>query len=114
MISYEILRSAAPELTVAASAVLYHHERYDGTGYPKGLVGNAIPLPARILAVADAFDAMTSCRPYKPALPRQAALRELERCAGTQFDPQVVAIFIAMQGKGREAAGMREMPGAIP
>jgi HD-GYP domain-containing protein (c-di-GMP phosphodiesterase class II) len=76
--------------------LIYHHqERYDGSGYPEGLRGEAIPVGARILAVADTFDALTSARPYRPAFSRQAALDELRRCSGTQLDPQVVDVFIA-------------------
>ena len=70
-----------------------HHEHYDGTGYPDGLAGEAIPIEARIMAVADAFDAMTSNRPYRLALPEEDALAELRRNAGTHFDPRVVAAF---------------------
>ncbi|HEY7728675.1 MAG TPA: HD domain-containing phosphohydrolase [Candidatus Eisenbacteria bacterium] len=70
-----------------------HHENYDGSGYPDGLRGEAIPLEARILAVADAFDAMTTDRPYRRALSEEEALAELRRAAGTQFDPRVVAAF---------------------
>jgi HD-GYP domain-containing protein (c-di-GMP phosphodiesterase class II) len=70
-----------------------HHEHYDGTGYPDGLAGDAIPIEARIMAVADAFDAMTSTRPYRNALPEEEALVELRRNAGTHFDPKVVAAF---------------------
>jgi putative two-component system response regulator len=73
--------------------IRHHHERYDGAGYPDGLKGNIIPLGARIIAVAEAFDAMTRSRPYRDALPHERALAELERCADTQFDPQVVAVF---------------------
>ncbi|MBO8127383.1 MAG: diguanylate cyclase, partial [Firmicutes bacterium] len=73
--------------------VKYHHERYDGRGYPDGLQGEEIPLCARILAVADSFDAMTSNRPYRDALPKEVALKELERGKGLQFDPQVVEAF---------------------
>lgn len=73
--------------------ILYHHERIDGTGYPKGLMGDAIPLEAKIIAVADSFDAMISERPYKAALQPQQALKELEKEAGTQFDARVVACF---------------------
>ncbi|MBQ0867961.1 HD-GYP domain-containing protein [Streptomyces sp. RK75] len=75
----------------ARAAVLHHHERMDGTGYPRGLAGEQIPEAARIVAVADAFDAMTSTRCYRPGRPVAAALEELERCAGTQFDPRMVA-----------------------
>lgn len=76
---------------VARVAVLHHHERLDGAGYPHGLAGRRIPWPARIVAVADALDAMTSTRSYRPARPASAALAELRRCAGSQFDPSVVA-----------------------
>ncbi|WP_329174909.1 HD-GYP domain-containing protein [Streptomyces sp. NBC_01477] len=76
---------------VARVAVLHHHERLDGAGYPHGLAGRLIPWPARIVAVADALDAMTSTRSYRQARPVAAALAELRRCAGSQFDPCVVA-----------------------
>jgi diguanylate cyclase (GGDEF)-like protein len=89
----ERIISAAPALLRVAVLVRHSHERWDGGGYPDGLAGNEIPLGARIVAVADAFDAMTSPRPY--SLPRtpEAALDELKRCAGTQFDPAVVEAF---------------------
>lgn len=74
--------------------VLHHHERWDGTGYPHRLAGEKIPLEARLLGVADAFDAMTSARPYRPALTVEVALSELQRCAGTQFDPQLARTFV--------------------
>ena len=74
--------------------VLYHHERWDGGGYPTGRRGSDIPEGARILAVADAFDAMTSTRPYRSPLPVECALREIERCAGTQFDPAMAHAFL--------------------
>jgi putative two-component system response regulator len=73
--------------------VLYHHERYDGKGYPHHLAGEQIPLEGRIVAVADAFDAMTSDRPYRPAMSVETAIQELQRGAGTHFDPTVVAAF---------------------
>ena len=76
-----------------ADLVLHHHERWDGTGYPDGLRGEQIPLSARIIFVTDAYDAMTSDRVYRPRRSAQAALAELERCAGTQFDPGIVAAF---------------------
>jgi diguanylate cyclase (GGDEF)-like protein len=78
-----------------AAWVLHHHERVDGTGYPRALAGEEIPLEARILAVADAYEAMTSDRPYRAALPAAFALRELRAAAGTQFAPRVVEAFIA-------------------
>ena len=74
--------------------VMYHHERLDGSGYPEGLRGDAIPLGAKILAVADAFDAMTSDRAYRPARPARAAVEELIRCKGVQFEPVVVDAFV--------------------
>jgi HD-GYP domain-containing protein (c-di-GMP phosphodiesterase class II) len=79
-----------------AEAILYHHERFDGGGYPFGLAGDAIPILSRIVLVADAFDAMTSKRAYQPALPVDFAVHEIRRNAGSQFDPQVVEIFIGL------------------
>ncbi len=81
-------------LREGASWVLYHHERYDGMGYPEGLSCENIPLEARILAVADSFDAMVSQRPYKRALTLEQARNEIVRCSGTQFDPEVASIFL--------------------
>jgi HD-GYP domain-containing protein (c-di-GMP phosphodiesterase class II) len=78
----------------ALSYVLFHHERWDGEGYPSGLRGRAIPLEARLLGVADAFDAMTSARAYRPALSTDRALAEIAVCAGSQFDPRVVDAFL--------------------
>lgn len=80
-----------------AKLVLYHHERYDGKGYPYGLSGDRIPLGARILAVADSFDAMTSDRPYRKAMSKEKALKELMACSGTQFDPDIVELFIKIR-----------------
>ena len=74
--------------------VLHHHERYDGLGYPGGLRGNEIPLGARIIAVADTYDALTTNRPYRTARSQQEALEELERCSDTQFDSQVLSAFL--------------------
>jgi HD-GYP domain-containing protein (c-di-GMP phosphodiesterase class II) len=76
-----------------AEWVLHHHERWDGDGYPNRLRGEDIPLGARIIFVADAYDAMTSERVYRQSLSPRAALEELERCAGTQFDPAIVEAF---------------------
>ncbi|MFF2850766.1 HD-GYP domain-containing protein [Streptomyces sp. NPDC058001] len=78
----------------ARAAILHHHERLDGTGYPYGLSGRQIPEFARVVAVADAFDAMTSTRSYQRARPVETAVTELERCAGTQFDPRMVGALI--------------------
>jgi HD-GYP domain-containing protein (c-di-GMP phosphodiesterase class II) len=88
--------------------VLYHHERWDGNGYPTRKRGTQIPEGARLLAVADAFDAMTSTRPYRRALPTSRALGEIERCAGTQFDPKFSQAFLEAWDAGAldDAAAM--------
>jgi two-component system cell cycle response regulator len=101
----ERIIGAAPALTRVARLVRHSHERWDGAGYPDALAGSDIPLGARIVAVADAFEAMTSARPYSPARSPEAALEELERCAGTQFDPGVVAPFaVAWRDRALAAA----------
>jgi CRP-like cAMP-binding protein len=89
----EILGSIA-YLEGIIPCVLYHHERYDGSGYPEHLAGTDIPLPGRIISVADAFDAMTIDRPYRKAMPYRRALAELRKEAGKQFDPKVVRAFL--------------------
>jgi HD-GYP domain-containing protein (c-di-GMP phosphodiesterase class II) len=92
----ERILSAAPALAKAATLVRWSHERFDGTGYPDALSADETPLGARIIAVCDAYDAMTTSRPYRPEPMRhEEALGELERTAGSQFDPQVVAAFRA-------------------
>ncbi len=90
-----------------AAAILHHHERYDGGGYPDGLRGEAIPLTSRLVAVADTFDAMTSDRPYRKALSHQVAFAELKKCCGTQFDPDVVAAFVEALGEMSSATDVR-------
>ena len=90
--------------------VRHHHERFDGKGYPDGLAGQDIPLEARILAVVDAFDAMTHERSYRKAMSREEALAELERGAGTQFDPAVVEAFLAWASKEGEGLPDRRQP----
>jgi len=92
-IGYQIL-SSVNEFASIAELVLTHHERWDGKGYPRGLKGEEIPLQARIIAVADAYDAMVSHRPYRKSLTEVEAVEELIRNAGTQFDPEIVRVFI--------------------
>jgi HD-GYP domain-containing protein (c-di-GMP phosphodiesterase class II) len=77
-------------------AVMHHHERYDGKGYPTGLAGKDIPMIARLICLADCFDAMTSSRTYRRALPLEVALTEIRRCAGTQFDPELTDVFLSV------------------
>ncbi|HHY39842.1 MAG TPA: PAS domain S-box protein [Syntrophaceticus sp.] len=96
-IGYRIAQNI-PELSKIAEYILYHHERWDGKGYPRGLKAEEIPLLCRILAVGDAFDAMTSDRTYRKAMSKEMALEELKRNAGKQFDPEVVRIFLLLYG----------------
>lgn len=86
--------SAVKELGSIPDIILAHHERYDGNGYPNGLVGVNIPLEARIMAIADSFDAMTTSRVYRPAMSKQMAIDEINNCAGSQFDPELVEVFM--------------------
>ena len=95
LIGQELLQRT-PELLPIGSLVRSTHERWDGSGYPDGLRGPAIPLPSRIVAICDAFDAMTKRRSYSPSMSIRAALTELERCAGTQFDPGAVRVFCGL------------------
>jgi putative two-component system response regulator len=88
--------NSSPMFQMAAEIAQAHHEWWDGSGYPTGMKGRCIPVEARLLAVADAFDAMTSARPYRHALTHERALQEIERCSGTQFDPQIAEAFCAV------------------
>jgi HD-GYP domain-containing protein (c-di-GMP phosphodiesterase class II) len=92
----EVIVAKVPQLASLLPGVRHHHERWDGAGYPDGLSGEGIPLQARYLAVADTFDAMTTDRPYRKALSDQVALAEIERCAGTQFQPELAKEFVRM------------------
>ena len=98
--------SRFPPLQLAAEIALTHHERWDGTGYPQGLSGSAIPLAGRIVALADVFDALTHERPYKEAWGTGEALAEIMRQSGRQFDPHLVQTFARVLG--RDA-----LPGAV-
>jgi ribonuclease P protein subunit RPR2 len=89
-------------LSEAVGLIRHHHERFDGGGYPDGLAGDDIPLPARVFSVADSFDAMTSDRPYRGALGIERALSEIRGGAGSQFDPEVVRVFVQMIEDGPE------------
>ena len=104
LVGERILR-ASPAFGNVATVVRSTHERWDGGGYPDGLAGEEIPLAARIIAVCDAFTAMTSHRPYRAALSEHEALAELERFAGTQFDPDVVRLVAAAVRERLRAAG---------
>ncbi len=86
--------SLVKTLRPAVAAVLFHHERWDGLGYPFGVLRDAIPAEARVLAIVDAFDAMTTDRSYRRALTASRAIAELETCAGAQFDPDMVRVFV--------------------
>jgi HD-GYP domain-containing protein (c-di-GMP phosphodiesterase class II) len=92
---YQILKSV-DEYAALAEYLLYHHERWDGKGYPAGLKGTEIPLPSRIIAVADAYEAMTARRPYQKTRTTEEAKAELEKYAGTQFDPNIVKVFLEL------------------
>ncbi|HET8846936.1 MAG TPA: HD domain-containing phosphohydrolase, partial [Ktedonobacteraceae bacterium] len=94
LLGHQILVQVGGVFRELATLVMTHHERWDGQGYPLGLAGQAIPLGARILAVVDAYDAMTSLRVYRQPVSEEEARAELRRCAGKQFDPEVVAVFL--------------------
>lgn len=93
---YRIAQST-PELLAIAEAILAHHERWDGIGYPLGIAGQEIPLGARILAIVDSYNAMISGRPYKAAISPSQALQEIYKCAGSQFDPELVRLFLELK-----------------
>ncbi|MBI2167967.1 MAG: response regulator [Actinobacteria bacterium] len=95
LIGYQMV-GGIPFLRAAAEVVRYHHEMFDGSGYPEGLRGAGIPLAARVFSIVDAFDAMTTDRPYREAFPLEQAASELEKMAGTQFDPEIVEVFVPM------------------
>jgi len=92
-IGYRIAQ-AIHQISTISDAIWAHHERWDGTGYPRGLSKENIPLLARVLAIADAYDAMRCGRPYQPPLKKEEAMNELLRCSGSQFDPNLVNLFI--------------------
>ncbi len=116
-IGHRIL-AAAPRMAVAADIVLNHEERFDGAGYPHGLAGAAIPLWARLFAVIDTLDAITSDRPYRKGLSFDAASAEIARQAGTQFDPKAVEAFMAeeatLRGMVELKCGTAAIPHAVP
>jgi putative nucleotidyltransferase with HDIG domain len=99
---YEILRDI-PHLDEILPGVLHHHEAFAGRGYPDGLVGESIPLIARVLALCDTFDAMSSNRSYRASISRDAVLSEIHKCAGRQFDPDLAAVFVALDFSGFDA-----------
>ena len=96
---YEILKNVKIQEDIAAGAH-YHHERWDGKGYPDGLKETDIPWVARIISVADTFDAMSSTRPYREKLPLNVIAEEIDNCSGTQFDPKVVKAFLSLYLEG--------------
>ncbi len=100
----------APQLAACVAGILYHHERYDGKGYPGGLQGEGIPLEARILAIADAFAAMTSERSYSQALPFEEAQEEIKRGVGKQFDPHLAGVFLSAVKNVPVARDYKEVP----
>jgi response regulator RpfG family c-di-GMP phosphodiesterase len=100
--------SCIPSLRPLAPVIRAHHERWDGQGYPDHLQSEQIPLAARLIAVVDSYTVMITDRPYQPARPQAVALVELQRCAGSQFDPRVVEAFISLQ-QGIQDQSQREV-----
>jgi diguanylate cyclase (GGDEF)-like protein len=107
VIGEQIIAAAGPSLERIGPLVRASHERWDGMGYPDGLVGNKIPLGSRIITICDSFSAMLDKRPYKRAIPIDQALAELRRCAGTQFDPHLVDVFCRVVGERMTSDGIR-------
>lgn len=112
-IGHRILRDIAA-MSPALPAVLSHHERFDGKGYPNRLEGENIPMLARIIALADTFDAMSSNRSYRSAMPREKVLAEITRCAGVQFDPQLAPLFVTLDFSGFDVLIARHAADASP
>ena len=103
-----------PALDPMAKGILHHHEHFDGTGYPSGLRGEEIPLEARIICVTDAFSAMTAERPYRRRMSLDEACAELERAAGTHFDPEIVRVFVdEVRKRPPSEEGLRELETAL-
>ena len=98
--AYDLLRPIA-YLRFALDIPYCHHEKWDGSGYPRGLKGSQIPLAARIFAVVDVYDALTSDRPYRDGWPKAKVLEHIRSQSGTYFDPHVVEVFLAMMTQGR-------------
>jgi HD-GYP domain-containing protein (c-di-GMP phosphodiesterase class II) len=104
------LLSSTNEFSELARFVLNHHEKWDGSGYPNGLKGDAIPLEARIICVADSYDAMTSDRSYRKGLSKEEAILELKRCSGTQFDAEIVNVFVNLVLQDHNLFNSAEIP----
>lgn len=114
VLGWRILAPLLGETPHALNIVRWHHERYDGRGVPDGLKGNEIPVEARIVAAADALDAMTSDRPYRPSeMSLDTAIEEIDRCRGTQFDPEVVSAVLACAERGELRLGTRRQNGVV-
>jgi len=109
----QVILEQASVLRDAIPIVLHHHERFGGNGYPYGIRGSDIPLGARIVALADAYDAMTADRPYKRAMSHAQAIREIQRHAGTQFDPELVTVFCDLYAAERPVADMALLGGSV-
>jgi two-component system response regulator RpfG len=114
LIGHDILKgSASKYMRMGALIALGHHEKYDGSGYPNGLVADHIPLSARIVAVADVYDALTSLRPYKPAWPAERAFHYLAAQRGRHFDPRLTDAFLSLRKDITEIQSQWQDPGAV-